>query len=124
MNKQNGFTLIELIMVIVILGILAATALPKFVNLSGEADLAAVKGVAGALSSGNTINYATRNLNSASGTAVANCTDGAAMLEGGAMPAGYSITSAAVTAGASSQCSVYKTADTAVSATFTLTGIN
>ncbi|MEE9327087.1 MAG: type II secretion system protein, partial [Cocleimonas sp.] len=36
-NKQQGFTLIELVMVIVILGILSATALPKFVNLSGEA---------------------------------------------------------------------------------------
>ena len=41
MKKQNGFTLIELVVVIVILGILAATALPKFVDLSGEAEGAA-----------------------------------------------------------------------------------
>ncbi len=47
-NHQKGFTLIELVVVMVILGVLAATALPKFMNVNGQAHEAAVAATGGA----------------------------------------------------------------------------
>ncbi len=58
MKKQAGFTLIELVMVIVILGILAAVALPKFVNLGGEARTSVIQGVEGSMRGANAEIYA------------------------------------------------------------------
>ncbi|MGB1290646.1 MAG: prepilin-type N-terminal cleavage/methylation domain-containing protein [Pseudoalteromonas sp.] len=51
-NKQAGFTLVELIIVIVILGILAVTAAPRFLNLQGDAHAATLEGLQGAMCSG------------------------------------------------------------------------
>ncbi|UNP88315.1 prepilin-type N-terminal cleavage/methylation domain-containing protein [Aeromonas encheleia] len=57
MKKQAGFTLIELVIVIIILGILAVTAAPKFLNLQDDARTSTLKGVEGSLNSAGAMVY-------------------------------------------------------------------
>ena len=67
---QSGFTLIELIMVIVILGILSAFALPKFADLSGDAQEAAVNGLVGTAKASSAIVHAAWLAGGSTGTSV------------------------------------------------------
>lgn len=57
MRNQKGFTLIELIIVIVVLGILAVTAAPQFINFSGDARASALKGMEGSVKGAMQLTY-------------------------------------------------------------------
>ena len=110
--RQTGFTLIELVMVIVILGILAASAIPKFVDVKSDARQAAVDGVAGSLGSASAINYAVRSMNVANGTAVDDCTDVSSALEGG-LGSGFAVTPSTAIVGSTATCTLTKDSVTA-----------
>ena len=99
---KKSFTLIELVMVMVILGILAAVAIPTFIDLRDEAKEASVKGGLGGLRSGVSIWYAKE---AASGTAawptLADMTQGTnGVMSGGRVPDNPYTNSANIVAGA------------------------
>jgi MSHA pilin protein MshA len=106
-NKQQGFTLIELVAVIVILGALAIVALPRFINLQDEAQSAALDGVTGSAGAAHAVNLAGALAGDSDAQSMTDCDDTGNLMQGGS-PTGYTYsgTFASSVTGASTTCTV------------------
>ena len=100
---SDGFTLVELVIVLLLTGILAVFAVPRFLNLSTQSNQTATTALAASLGTVSASNYARRSANSSQGSVVSNCADIGPLLPGG-LPSGYGIVSLAISAGGSATC--------------------
>jgi prepilin-type N-terminal cleavage/methylation domain-containing protein len=95
-KKQGGFTLIELVVVVAVLGVLSVFAMPKILGTITDARIAALTGMAGALTAASTHNYMIRGADSSKGREILKCTDVVELLHLGSTAIltadGYTIT--------------------------------
>ena len=136
-HMQRGFTLLELVVVIAVVGVLLVVAMPKLLGTSTDARQAATNKVAGTLSAALAQNYAIRAADNSKGVVMRSCSVAGNALQGGT-PTGYTIVatsgvaaSAAIpistlSAGAvsSTTCTVQADTTPSVSATFLLYSID
>ncbi len=89
-KPEAGFTMLELVMVIVIVGILAAAATVRYADLRGDANKAVLKGLAAQLNAAMEHNKNVRLINATNAVTIGNCSQAGVLLNGG-LPTGFTL---------------------------------
>lgn len=119
--KIKGLTAKETLIVILIIGIIAAFVIPKLTRYTEDAQKSATIAVASALSASNASNYAARKLHSNLGIPIKNCTDVEITMQGAFPKSAYTITAEKVDPDKSTKCILYGPNNQVIY--FTATGI-
>jgi prepilin-type N-terminal cleavage/methylation domain-containing protein len=126
-NEQNGFTLVELVIAVALVGVLSIVALPKITGVSTDARQAGLEAMASVLTGISTNNYIMQSSGATGGKTALTCGALLADLDGGAFPTGFGFGNASsviVHNEIASTCTVVTTSGTILSAPFTTRGIN
>ena len=124
-RRFNGFTLVELVVVVAVVGVLAAVAAPKLLGVGESARKAQLDSIAGALSAAAAGNYSKRQAqgNDAADTqAVANCAATATLLDIDVDTASYTIAGGSIANAVSGECTITTVKQPAISSTFSAYG--
>ena len=120
----KGFTLIELTLTLVVVGVLAAILVPRFFDFSSDASQATVNNIAAALNNASAYNYHRAKTGATGATTINNCTAVANLLPTShSMPSGYSIVSQPIAADAEIVCTV-RSSTPSINATFVGLGVS
>jgi len=103
--QQKGVGVVEIVMMLVVLAIVASTAIPSFVPDKASARQAAVDGIAGSLSSASAINFTVRSISHSNGVAISDCKDVVKALEG-SLSEDYIINAAPIPSGTRMECRI------------------
>ena len=138
-KKQNGFTLVELVVVVAVVGVLAVVATPKIMGVASDARQSTLNGIGGALTAATSRNFAKRSANIDDGIEMLNCNEASLELEDSVLPDGYTIAPGVLTqevvaidadgvvtitdSGVASNCTIMTNTSPTLTKIFSVTGI-